>query len=80
MAPPKVPDRKAAPGTFRRIVEIFKPYKGKVAFAKFGSDTDLFAKETGGYIKTGLDFGLGYERSRLTTSNTSIAWPRGLMP
>jgi ATP-binding cassette, subfamily B, bacterial len=35
MAPPKVPDRKAAPGTFRRIVEIFKPYKGKVAFVGF---------------------------------------------
>jgi ATP-binding cassette, subfamily B, bacterial len=32
MAPPSVPDRKAAPGTFRRIVEIFKPYKGKVFF------------------------------------------------
>jgi ATP-binding cassette subfamily B protein len=32
MTPPSAPERKAAPGTFRRIVEIFKPYKGKVAF------------------------------------------------
>ena len=32
LGPPSVPEKKAAPGTFRRIVEIFKPYKGKVAF------------------------------------------------
>ena len=32
MTPPSVPEKKAAPGTFRRIVEIFKPYKGQVSF------------------------------------------------
>ncbi|MGH2753455.1 MAG: ABC transporter ATP-binding protein [Actinomycetota bacterium] len=30
ITPPNVPEKKAAPGTFRRIVEIFKPYKGRV--------------------------------------------------
>src|SRR5919109_2546135 len=29
--PPSVPDRKAKPGTFRRIVTTFGPYRGKVA-------------------------------------------------
>jgi ATP-binding cassette subfamily B protein len=29
--PPEVPDRPARPGTFRRIVGTFKPYRGKVA-------------------------------------------------
>ncbi|HZA39013.1 MAG TPA: ABC transporter ATP-binding protein [Actinomycetota bacterium] len=32
MIPPGTPEQPARPGTFRRIVTIFKPYKGKVAF------------------------------------------------
>ncbi|MGH2730923.1 MAG: ABC transporter ATP-binding protein, partial [Actinomycetota bacterium] len=32
LAPPQVPERPARPGTFRRIVAIFKPYKRKVRF------------------------------------------------
>ncbi|HZK51742.1 MAG TPA: ABC transporter ATP-binding protein, partial [Actinomycetota bacterium] len=30
LTPPEVPDRKAKPGTFRRIVSTFKPYRGTV--------------------------------------------------
>jgi ATP-binding cassette subfamily B protein len=32
MVPPDRPDRKARPGTIRRIIGTFKPYRGKVAF------------------------------------------------
>src|ERR671919_1655558 len=32
MIPPGTPEQPARPGTFRRIVTIFKPYKGRVAF------------------------------------------------
>ncbi|MDQ3954254.1 MAG: ABC transporter ATP-binding protein/permease [Actinomycetota bacterium] len=35
MVPPDEPDRKAKPGTFRRIVATFRPYKGKVGFVAF---------------------------------------------
>jgi ATP-binding cassette subfamily B protein len=31
LTPPEQPDRKAKPGTFRRIVGTFKPYRGKVS-------------------------------------------------
>ena len=31
VAPPEKPDRPARPGTFRRIVAIFRPYRGQVA-------------------------------------------------
>ena len=30
LTPPQQPDRKAKPGTFRRIVTTFKPYRGTV--------------------------------------------------
>jgi ATP-binding cassette subfamily B protein len=30
LTPPQLPDRKAKPGTFRRIAGTFKPYRGKV--------------------------------------------------
>jgi ATP-binding cassette subfamily B protein len=30
LTPPQQPDRKAKPGTFRRIVSTFKPYRGTV--------------------------------------------------
>ena len=30
LTPPQLPDRKAKPGTFRRIAATFKPYRGKV--------------------------------------------------
>ena len=32
MIPPGTPEQPARPGTFRRIVKIFRPYRGKVAF------------------------------------------------
>ena len=33
--PKEVPDVPARPGTFRRIVQIFKPYRRKVTFVAF---------------------------------------------
>ena len=35
LTPPDQPDRKAKPGTFRRIVATFKPYRGKVSIVGF---------------------------------------------
>jgi ATP-binding cassette subfamily B protein len=35
MIPSEVPETPARPGTFRRIVKIFSPYRGRVAFVAF---------------------------------------------